>query len=109
MAKGDKPQVSVTARAKSAPKGSKDRTAIMSAWPGKFPGSYTALLSRDVAEIVMKDGTRITADTHWLDIKDWASSGGSGPRRSADTPTGEPGPGDDIPFHHIPRTAKDIS
>ena len=109
MAKGDKPQVSVTARAKSAPKGSKDRTAIMSAWPGKFPGSYTALLSRDVAEIVMKDGTRITADTHWLDIKDWSADGGG---RSASAPaasSGRTANDDDVPFRAAPRTAKDIA
>lgn len=86
MPAGDKPSLSITARRKDAPKGSKDFIKIGAGWPGKF-GGYD-INFRDVKEIVMNDGTVVRPSEHWFSGKKWDEPQ---PQRSASTPSGEPG------------------
>lgn len=74
MARGEKPAVSLTARRKDAPRGSKARISIAAAWPGKYPDSYNASMDRGVKEIVLRDGTVLRPEDHWFDLKVWGQA-----------------------------------
>ncbi len=112
-----KPRYSITARRKSDGKDSKAFIRIAAAWEGKFADRHQFSFEKDVAEIVMRDGTVLKPEDLWLDMKDWSQGGGT--TRSANTPTGEPSgggqwgggidDGGDIPFHHEPRRGRDLS
>lgn len=98
-----KPVISITARRKDAPKGSRSMVKLAGAWEGRFPGSYDVKLD-GVKEIVMADGTVITGADYWLSLKDWRESDGAGASRGpaktepgTGVPTGNIDP-NDIPF-----------
>lgn len=96
-----KPVISITARRKDAPKGSRSMVKLAGAWEGRFPGSYDVKLD-GVREIVMNDGTVITGADYWLSLKDWREDDrGSRATTKAEPGTGTPPPDvdpNDIPF-----------
>ena len=99
-----KPVLSLSARRKDAPRGSRSMVKLAGAWEGRFPGSYDVKLD-GVKEIVMADGTVITGADYWLSIKDWRESdgqrSGGGGNRGSDSQSealAPVGDGSDIPF-----------
>ena len=69
MSNGNKPVTKIGAKHKDAPRGTRS-TPILAIWKGQY--GYNVSLDKDVAEIVLKDGTVIRGSgregTHWLDM-----------------------------------------
>jgi hypothetical protein len=101
MTQGRKPDVTLTAKPKGG--SNDDRVQLIAGWNGQY--GVNCKLGRDVAKIVLTDGTEITGDGHYLDLKVWTEiGGGREPRREEPPEYNEP-PGvrdgggfDDLPF-----------
>lgn len=111
MAKGDKPNIRISARPKNAAKGARVSVDLLAGWNGEHGINF--VLDKGVREIVMVDGTVITSGDYWINGRTFGSVNGERPstrgtEEGTGTPAGTVDP-NDIPFRAAPRTAKDIS
>jgi hypothetical protein len=125
MAAGRKPDLSIQAYARNTPSGQKrNYLDIGAAWENQY--GLSMMLARGVM-IRLPDGTIITGDSHFINIRDWrqgrpGSAGGSqkgidwnqqgaqgGQRLDAfGLPAGQPAsPGDEDPFERAKRIAEE--
>jgi hypothetical protein len=101
MTQGRKPDVTLTAKPKGG--SNDDRVQLIAGWNGQY--GVNCKLGRDVAKIVLTDGTEITGDGHYLDLKVWTEigggrehHGGGGQARRDPEPHGDDGWAADDPF-----------
>lgn len=101
MAKGDKPNIRISARPKNAAKGARVSVDLLAGWNGERGINF--VLDKEVREIVMNDGTVISGAGYWINGRVSGSVNGERPSTRADEPSGDSKPeGEKKPEDFLP-------